>query len=498
MALSWSVLADFGAGLVDISGDVKKRSITAQRGLAGDKPTDRIANIGRMTFELRNDAGNSGGKLGYYTPGHADCRSGWNLGVHVQLKLNDGTTNAVRWDGYVSSITPAQGVYLSRNVMVVAEDWFGRAAAHTVNKTVTTQIAKRTDEIIDTLVSDMAIAPTGTSYATDPDTLNISLDDIKENTKTYQALQRAAQTSVGYLFCTGAGTLTYQSRHTRLLTTTVSGTLDGNMSNLQMARQNENLYNDIDVTVYPQRIDGTAVTLAQLDMEISIPAGGSVTFSLSLRDPDSTNTSVTLYAGSEVAPVANTDYKMSSIYGNGGNDLNGSCTIAPTWGANNVTTVASNSAAVVGYLNRCALRGIGIYKDRPITINQNDATSIAAYEQRKINYQMPYQNNTNVASDAGIHWLTIYKDPRNQVKSVSFIGNISTALSGYAVNLEIGQLIKLVESVTATNSNYFINGISYRIQDDLVEVTLILESIPTYTYWKLGTSELGTSTRLAF
>lgn len=56
-------------------------------GIDGNGPNDNIAGVGELAFTLRNDTGNSGGVLGYYSPNHASKRAGWTFGIRVRLVL---------------------------------------------------------------------------------------------------------------------------------------------------------------------------------------------------------------------------------------------------------------------------------------------------------------------------------------------------------------------------------------------------------------------------
>ena len=51
---------DFGAGWVDVSEDVVSR-VTAEWGVHGSSPKDRVADVGSMGFELDNSPSNSAG-----------------------------------------------------------------------------------------------------------------------------------------------------------------------------------------------------------------------------------------------------------------------------------------------------------------------------------------------------------------------------------------------------------------------------------------------------
>lgn len=57
-------------------------------GITGNGPTDCVASTGDCTFALRNDAGNSGATLGWYSPAHASKRSGWTFGIPLRVSFH--------------------------------------------------------------------------------------------------------------------------------------------------------------------------------------------------------------------------------------------------------------------------------------------------------------------------------------------------------------------------------------------------------------------------
>ena len=71
-------LAGVDGVYTDVSADVLS-DLTATYGISGGGPTDRVASTGSMQFQLNNSASNSAGLVGYYSLGHANARSGFDL-----------------------------------------------------------------------------------------------------------------------------------------------------------------------------------------------------------------------------------------------------------------------------------------------------------------------------------------------------------------------------------------------------------------------------------
>lgn len=85
-----------------VTADVRAApGIHVRYGINGNGPTDCVAETGECTLSLRNDAGNSGGLVGYYSPLHANVRSGWTYGIPMQVVFSHPDDVAIS----VSSIT---------------------------------------------------------------------------------------------------------------------------------------------------------------------------------------------------------------------------------------------------------------------------------------------------------------------------------------------------------------------------------------------------------
>ena len=79
-----------GSNWQDLSGDTITGSLRWGGGILGSNPTDRVAAPGAIEFELNNSTSNSGAKLGYYSPDHANVRTGWALKAPVRVKCVSG------------------------------------------------------------------------------------------------------------------------------------------------------------------------------------------------------------------------------------------------------------------------------------------------------------------------------------------------------------------------------------------------------------------------
>lgn len=502
-----TVEAQFSPGIwSDISSDVL-RPISVRRGIDGSGPLDLVASTGQLQLSLLNSQLNSGGKLGYYSPDHANARSGFDLGLRLRLKLDDGVNTPIyKFYGKVVEIIPGFGQKGERITELFAVDIMDELSIQNVSL-LAVQTEKRNDQLVASLIAELPTAPLATDYGTGPDTFAYALhNDRDEKTAILSALQKAMQSGLDYLFprgdTTGGETLVYQSRHDRINLNTISATFDDSMRGLEVIRSADNLANRIVVVSHPVQLDADADTvLFTLQNEFSVQPAETVTITARYRDPSGADTRI---SGIQIVDflVSDTDYKMSSVSGDGGNDLNPQANISLGIGANAAELSIENTGSVPGYINHLQIRGKGIYLYDPVEYVAEDSASVSAYGERPLNFELPNNDNVNTGKDFGDHLLNAHKDPGTQVEALRLAPNSSQALLEAAVGLEPGQRIALSETVTGLDAEYFIQGFDLRIQpNDLLEIEYTLKQAGTVAYWlvgEVGASELDDTTKLGF
>lgn len=507
-SLTYAVEMYMGTAWADVTGDVRMSGgIRAGGGLLGSSVTDRVAPPGLMQFDMDNSLNNSGGTVGYYSPDHAAARSGFDVGTQVRLKLTSGTLTYYPFHGRIKAIDPAMGLYRERNVRVTAADYMEQPSIHKVDK-IQVQLNKRNDQMLGTIVANMPIAPLNTSYAVGPDTFPTGLN-AEEDEKTFAntVMQKMAQSGLDYIYVRGNATdgetFVYESRQTRMLNTTVKATLNNTMSELDIERTAENIWNTVKVTVYPDSYDTDPVVLYSSSSEMELAPGQSTTFTARFRDPAGKSNRISVYPGSEVTPVAGTDFIFSLSSDNLNGELNASLTVAVTWGANTAEVTLTNSGTQTGYVQKgFQLRGRGIYHYDPVDIIKTDSTSKTTHGDKTLSFSVPYQGSNNVATDFANVILSKYHDPRSQIGGVSFFANRSSALMTAALTCMIGDRITIVEPVTGISGDFYINGVNYTINaGGILRVNWILESADSTQVWLLDDaawSLLDSTTYLGF
>lgn len=488
-----------GVDWTDISADILDVSpLIVRRGIFGNSPTDRVAGIGDMRLLLNNSATNSGAKLGYYSPGHANVRSGFEIGLKVRIKFASGATTKTKLVGLATEIDPQFGIYKDRRTSVTVSDWMIIPSNYKL-KTLAVQADKRPDQVLTTLKDALPIVPTSTDFDTDPDTYERSLHTERdESTSGRTVMQKLAQSSLSTIFVDGDDTLVYQSRHGRVSNTTVSATLNDTMTNLRVKRASKDVKTTIKTVTYPVEVDD-GITLYTAQRELEITPGGTMEFVARYTDPSGSGRRLT---GTEnhVTPVADTDYKASSTSGSG-NDMNGDLGITVTFGANTAKVELTNDGSSTMYINLFQLRGDGLFMYDPVEYLIEDETAQAIYGDYVLTYDMPYQDDPNKGKDFGDHLQDVYGAPKNKIEQVVFVANYNETLMGYALNVDVGDRVAIIESLTATNDEYFVNGVEYRYFNGVLTVTWALAPATGGEFWFLGIqglSEIGETTYLGF
>lgn len=498
-------LAGVGGGWTDITGDVRiADGVQWGYGIRGSGPMDRVASTGALTFSLDNSASNSAGLVGYYSPDHANARSGFEVGIQVRVRLTYAATPYTRFIGRVGAIVPMPGTSLERKTVVTAYDWMDEAARFKLTG-LATQLSQRSDQLVQTIVSAMTTQPTSTSLATGLDTYEYALDSSRdETTYALSEFQKIAQSEAGYVFVKGDGTLTFQSRHTRPAISTNAATFDNTMADLTVARSRDLIFNRVQAVAHPRRVDGSVVTLYTLQTVTSVLPGESVVIFGGYVDP---NQQAARVGGFDmVAPVATTDYTMNTQADGGGSDLTGSFTVSASFGGNGHYTTFTNNAASTGYITSFRVRGKGIYDYENAIVVSEDASSQSTYGENVLAIDMPYQNDPSVARGLADYIVNAYAQPKTYATSMRFLANLSSDHMTAAVTIDPGTRVGIDEDVTglvATSGGYdvgyFVQSVDCELSGaGILTVTVTVTPADAQPFWVLGTSALSVDTGLGY
>lgn len=514
-----------GVNWTDITADVIK-PVAFGYGIRGNSPTDRVASTGEMTFELRNDAGNSRGLLGSYTPGHPNCRNGFTIGLRVRLRITSDGQTKTKFHGRIPAdgIKPMAGLYGMRRVSVTVRDWIDQAANHEMISPAFVQ-NKDIGEVVALIIANMNIAPLSTDYRTGEETFPNVFDTVRSTTRALTELAKVANSELGYIYLIHSTTadevLRVEGRYTRNderptpteipapaslsdYLTTEDGdyliTEDGDyiVLNQSMTFKFDNtqvdlpppeikFYNRVKITANLRRVDASPVTLATIRSAIYVPAGDTVPITLRYKDPAGIATSVS--GINMIDPVATTDFLANTLADGTGTNLTASFTFAAVdgiFGTGDCNMLITNGSGSNGYLLAGSkVRGTGVYIDDPVDFTSEDTTSITTNGAYQLTIDQKYQDSINAAQSIAPFLLNLYKTPRLIVDSIKFCANSSDANMGAFFYLEPGDRIQISEDVTGIDGQYFIQGIEAEIlPGDIIFYTWYIKDagFDTYTF----------------
>jgi hypothetical protein len=478
---------------VDCTRDVIEQDapINWDQGIKGAGPGYRTASSGTLTLMLDNSEANSGGKLGYYAPGHTNCRAGFGLLIPVRMSYtHDGDTDYYRY--YITSIKPSFGQFGERLTALQAADYIHLLSRMNVNK-LDVQTNQRPDQIIATLHAAIATPPQNENLTTEPFTVfTYSLHDLRdEKSKVLGAINKVTQSSGGYYYIdsdtTDGETATYEDRVARYKRTVLAA-FDNTLSEMDVEWKDDQVVDQVRVTYNPGRVDTEDVVLASIPSQIVLGAGETRTIELRIVDPNGKSNRVS--ALSFVDPLeAGTDYKFSSINGNSGTDLNASLGLTVTFGANSVKVVMVNNASVTGYIEAGCLqvRGKAIY-----LYDTLDVTAGNADAENAVTIDLPYVANYYEAQSRADMWEGRLSASENalQMGAAAFYADYSDAYMEYAKNGKIGQPFTVTEGATGMSTKkYFINYRKFRIEQGMLHVTWLGEPAEIIDYMQLDTTD---------
>lgn len=513
MAISYTVeleLAGENNGWTDVSRDLME-GVEASWGLPGSGVLDRVARTGTFKFRLDNSVYNSAGLIGYYSPNHANVRTGFKNGIRCRWTVTAGAFSRVRHIGTIDEIAPVPGLYSGRMLVEITSLDYMDALARAKVTGLDVQVDQVSSDLFSLLIASMTRQPNALSVQTGLDTYPIALDNVQdEKSSMLSVIQDLTVSELGYCFDSG-GTLTWQNRAYRpSIITNVDTFLDTTVAELQASRSRRQAINKIQVTSHPRGTDAAATSvLYELKSVMSLEGGETVTILGPYRDPANPEKRV---GGTDmVDPVNPTDFAMNAAADGSGADLSASLDITPDFGGNGVRLTLTNTGTQTGYLGgstaatRLQVRGRAIYDNAP-TIGEHEDS--ASQVQNGVNSQqvdMPYQSDPRVAVEAAQYLVNLYKDPTTQVQKIGFfIPQSDETTFARIMARSISDRIGIQETVSGlvTTLGHFINAVDVTI-DVLFNafVSWTLAPADNNRYWLLGivgSSEEDASTRLGF
>lgn len=491
VTFTWDLQAYISGSWTSIKRDVEifKAPVVAKRGISGSGITNRVAEPGDLTCSLDNSEANSAGLLGYYSPGHANMRANFGRDTRVRLKITYGGTDYYKFHGWIADLNPSVGQFRERSSILSATDYMQKLAESKIDL-LAVQQDKRSDEIIQTVLTAMATAPLNTSLDTDTFSLPFALSaEQDERTTPNGVIQKVCQTVLGYFFVRGnttdGETVRFQREATRAGLAS-SATLTDTMTSMSVKRPTSDMKNKIIGKVHPVEVDEEPETLIyELESDIFVDGGDTQIFSFRFKDPQNRTTRIS--AIDVVTPlVAGIHYRASQYENTIANDASSLLTITDSNGANSAEWEIENTGGYRVFINLINIFGRGIYYHNPVEVVQESGDG-----NRAITYDFYYLSNTHRARQflTRLHERVSAETP--EIESVSFYADADVTLMGYAMERDIGDRVTVNETATGVGGEYIINKVTYTLETNgSLRCDWGLEPADENTYFILDSSLL--------
>ena len=433
------------------------------RGIDAVDPTVGVATPGALHFVLDNKASNSGAKDGYYSPGHANVRSGFGFGMSARLKITSGATSWYHFFGTLKTIDVEAGTTGQGRVFCTVVDYMDK-----LSETKDLRLVLRENYTVDQALTDVVgqvnTAPQNTDYDTGSDNLLFLFDDLGSNIHAMTVCSDLMATERGFLSVRGNATdgetLRMESRKARAVATSDETFVEGELiydDGIVVPSMLERVVNIADAAAFPRSI-ATSVAVVQLEEEVLISAGQSVDMWVDYRDPS--NSAEYVGADAVVTPlVATTDFTANDTAGGGGVDITTDFSGTVSAFASRCKITITNNGAIAGYVrgpgstDGLQVRGNAILRYAAVEKHAENAASIALYDQRPLPnvVDMPYQGDVNVAQSAADFIANV----RGGIVNVPTVVRPNTAVPSImerSVDRDIGDRITVSETRTAVSA----------------------------------------------
>lgn len=497
MSVTHTLWFKLGGVWTDVTDDLTPDAIRWSRGIFDQGPVARIARPGMFTFALDNSVLNSAGLAGYYSPGHANVRTGFRYGISVRLHLDDGTNARFVWRGVLRVIAPDAGDDGGpKRTACVAVDWMALfSEVDAVNLELRQNV--RPDELLEDLVACVEEPPANTDLDVGQDEYPFAFDDLGGGApKCPQVAQDILQSEGGYLYIRGDATegetLRFENRFARALASTIASFTADDLATasedgLDVPSSLAHIINDAEVLVVPRRTDAAATSLlVRLDGPLRLDAGETVTLFVDYRDPDNDAE----YVGGDdmEAPAPNTDYTANVAEDGSGVDMTADVAVTAEYFGSRCMLEVTNAGAVTAFVRGpggargLQLRGRGLYRYAPIASRDQNAASIAAAGRRQLASPMvmPYQDDRRVGQDFATFivnlWGALEKIPTRMRVRTEF-----DELVEHGILRDVGDRIEIgvIPNVLDTGATVFISGLEQELEKGLLR-----------TWWTLAPADV--------
>lgn len=516
----------------DVSSEVLARpNPTWRRGIMNNGPLDRVAQIGTLSFALKNQTGK-------YSPGHASAQSGFGVGNPVRLSFIFEGETYYKFRGIIppGGVKPIPGTKGVRYTTIEVHDWMKQINQHEL-RLLTLATNQRSDQAIVLIDANLQVSPIATDYRIGTANFTRIFHLTRDRTKAIVEVKNIVDSELSYYYPKGdradGETVVLEDRFARSTSVTVKtlpisvsesgrrlledGTFkldeDGTkrvLNETEPASFNDNnirsmevdegghLANQIKSKSHPVKIDAAATTiLFTLNTVIELAVGETKSdLRSSYIDPEGSGRRV---SGIEmVTPRATTDYVANAQEDGGGADKTAQLSVTASYGIEAVEYPAlENSDSARIFITTLKAVGKGIYDYQPIESVRENIDSQTIHGVISLVADFKYEDNPLVTEGYGDVVLSETTSDDIIVKKVVLIANSQSINMWGFLAMEPGDRFALAEEQTAIDQDFFMQGYEARIIDKrFLEWAIIPRAADLQTFWVLGTSKLGQDTGL--
>ncbi len=521
MPTTWTIAIDWDRD-GNFSGehdDVTRRLVKAEWFVGLQRPFKEAADGSTLLLTLKNEDRR-------FSPEYSSGSLHGNLAPlrPVKIESNDGSSTRIHWSGWISAIIPTAGKSGAREAAILAH-----GAMHFL-KAAETQIElqenQRSDQIIDALVQEV-IFPHSLSHSwvigdsvysragasTILSELRASADyeegklwlkmaghnwvrqgayadEPSDTFDVYRGIRDVAAAERGKFFFDREGKAVFWNRHHILDNDQVDASFQDDMSDMQYAFASpEQTKNEIIVTCHPRSVDQRPSTLWELKNAVIRVAPGD-TREVYVKYKDEKDKRI----GGKEVEVADVEFAK------------GSCLATVEAKANGANLVFKNeSDSQEAIVERCRVIGRKIVDEGQMDARAIDQSSITYFGRRTLNINLPSIDDLDQAQFIADFERDRRETPFGMAQSISLQSHAQNGGARHAdqLDLNVGSLIRLRETQTAHDANYFIIGESHELAGggQHWRTTWYLEPQIAPLPWKLGDAlrgKLDTGARLAY
>lgn len=494
----------------------------------GIEPGERVAGIGRMTFALYNPDGR-------YTPGHTNATTGFEVGIRVRLRANDGSNTYTLFYGRIVEINPQHTVGTrqpSPQAGIICLDEM--AALHRAWLDAFPLMLEVTPrEVVNALVDRGFMPPDAYAYwrlgITGVAELGISTEladtytgkdfDIGQSIFPWvgdtwrgapsaaEALRDVCLSEGGYFFTAGDGTPTFDDRHSRPKHLTADATFDGGLSGLRIERGQHWIANRVTITAHPREVSSSVEVVWESTNDILVKKDQPVTLICRYRDPD--QPMALLGAKDVISPQQNDDYvgewRLQYKGVTYSYDATEYLTVEAEIGAASAELTLTNNLpkGQTIYVTKLQVCGTPLRTYVPAAVIVEDEGSQLTYGSLPLTLDLPLQDDTAVAGDMATALLANRKDPHPWMV-VEVEATASAPLLAHGLSRDVGDRLHVTDlDLALDEAGCFIEAVRHEIGRGGASHRVTWRTSPAdlEAYWILaqaGYGELGETTRLGY